>query len=161
MALRGDRVEFFTDISFNMSEVASRGVIVIQSTGGSGAAMDDALNVAKLPAVQNADVQSGVALGLLLNDVVNIDQTRQHLNQHKDETMVNTKCTLLRKGTVVTDSISGSITAGEKAYYTLTGKLIGAATYANLSADKQSAQVGRFLTNKDTDGFAKVEINIV
>ena len=41
MALRPDRVEHYTDLSFFMNETAERGVICTHNTGGSGAAMDD------------------------------------------------------------------------------------------------------------------------
>ena len=40
MALRPTRNEFLTDLSFFMNEVAERGILVVQSTQGSGAAMD-------------------------------------------------------------------------------------------------------------------------
>ena len=40
MALKSDRNELQTDISFFMNEVATRGGVVSISTGGSGAAMD-------------------------------------------------------------------------------------------------------------------------
>jgi Arc/MetJ family transcription regulator len=38
-----------------------------------------------------------VPVGLLLNDMVNIDLTRQHLNQHKDEVQKGGKVTLLKR----------------------------------------------------------------
>ena len=41
MALRPDRNEHLTDLSFFMNETAERGVIVTAATQGSGAAMDD------------------------------------------------------------------------------------------------------------------------
>ena len=41
MALRPDRNEHLTDLSFFMNETAERGIVVVASTQGSGAAMDD------------------------------------------------------------------------------------------------------------------------
>ena len=41
MALKPDRVEHLTDLSFFLDEVAERGKFLIVSTAGSGAAMDD------------------------------------------------------------------------------------------------------------------------
>lgn len=155
MALKPDRVEHLTDISYFMNETAERGVIVVHDTGGSGAAMDDALATVKLPASLGADVQSGNPAGLLLNDVVNLDLTRQHINFHKDEMQQGGKVTLLRRGTVVTDQVSGTPLVGEGAHYYLTGQLVGAST------DSTSVKVGRFLSVLDADGYAKVEINIV
>ena len=142
MALRPDRNELQTDLSFFMNETAERGLIVIHEGQGSGAAMG-AADLAKHPA------------GLLLNDVVDLDLTRQHINFAKDEMQKGGKVLLLRRGFVVTDQISGSITLGELAYFHVNGQLTSATAYSG------STSVGRWLSKKDADGFAKVDINIV
>lgn len=151
MALKPDRVEHLTDISFFKNDaVAERGIIVAHSTGGSGAAMDDAL-------AQVADVGStgDLAAGLLLNDVVNLDLTRQHYNMMKDEVQLGGKVTLLRRGTVVTDQVSGTPVVGEAVHFAADGRLITS------SQGTDSQQVGRWLGVLDADGYAKCEINIV
>ena len=94
-------------------------------------------------------------LVLLLNDVVDLDLTRQHINLAKDEMQKGGKVLLLRRGFVVTDQISGSITLGELAYFHVNGALTSATAYSGSTA------VGRWLSKKDADGFAKVDINIV
>ena len=151
MALKPDRQIVVTDISYYMNEVAERGLIVIHSTGGSGAAMDDS---SALVATPGATVSGTDPAGLLLNDMVNLDLTRQHYNQHKDEMQLGGKVTLLRRGWVVTDQISGTPAIGEQAYYNEAGELTATAV-AN------GTQVGRFLSTLDADGYAKVDINIV
>lgn len=151
MALKPDRVEHLTDLSYFMNETASRGIVVVHDTGGSGAAMDDSAALVKVP---SAGVSGTKPAGLLLNDVVNIDLTRQHLNYHKNEVQKGGKVLLLRRGTVVTDAVSGSPTVGADAYYNVAGQLT-ATVVAN------STKVGRFLSSKDADGYAKVDINIV
>jgi hypothetical protein len=151
MALKGDRVEHLTDIGFFKSDaVIERGLIVAHLTGGSGAAMDDAL--AQVDTVADT---GDLAAGLILNDVVNIDLTRQQYNAHKDEMQLGSKVTLLRRGTVVTDQISGTPVVGEAAHFDAVGRL----TTASEKAD--SMQVGRWLGVPDSEGFCKVEINIV
>ena len=147
MALRPDRNEVVTDISFFMNATAERGIIVTASTQGSGAAMDDSTAAVKVAAALNEK-----PVGLLLNDVVNLDLTRQHINYAKDEVQQGGKVALLRVGTVVTDQISGSITMGAAAHFMSDGTLATGST--------ASIQVGRFLSKKDADGFAKVAINI-
>ena len=98
MALKADRTELDVDISFFYNEgTATRGGIVIIDTVGSGAAMDQAR--AKVKYAQAAPTDKPV--GVLLNDVVNIDLTRQHINWHKDEVQKGGKVTLLKKGTIV------------------------------------------------------------
>ena len=147
MALRPHRNEHLTDLSFFMNETAERGVIVTAATQGSGAAMDDAT-----AAVQVANATNEKPVGLLLNDVVNLDLTRQHINYAKDEVQQGGKVLLLRVGTVTTDQISGSITMGAAAHFMSDGTLATGST--------ASIQVGRFLSKKDADGYAKVAINI-
>ncbi|KKK67497.1 hypothetical protein LCGC14_2953490, partial [marine sediment metagenome] len=75
MALKPDRsyTNESTDISFFMNETGEKGEVLVFSTGGSGAAMDDANAVVTTP---NASPSGQNVAGLLLNDVVNIDLTR-------------------------------------------------------------------------------------
>jgi len=151
MSLRPDRFEDATDISFFMNVVATRGLIVVHDGNGSGVSMDDSAAIVAVPTGQAPSATKPA--GLLLNDVVNIDQTRQHLNWHQDEVQLGGKVCLLRRGWVVTDSISGTPLAGDTAYYTNAGLLV--------PTDPGSGpKVGRFLSKKDADGFCKVEINI-
>jgi hypothetical protein len=152
MALRPDRNELQTDLSFFMNETAERGIVVVHSSQGSGAAMDDSSAVVAIPAI--TDLSKHPA-GLLLNDVVDLDLTRQHINFAKDEMQKGGKCLLLRRGFVVTNMISGSITLGEQAYFGTNGELTSASAYSGSTA------VGRWLSKKDADGYAKVDINIV
>ena len=152
MALRPDRNELQTDLSFFMNETAERGLIVIHEGQGSGAAMDDSAATVAIPGA--ADLAKHPA-GLLLNDVVDLALTRQHINFAKDEMQKGGKVLLLRRGFVVTDQISGSITLGELAYFHVNGQLTSATAYSG------STSVGRWLSKKDADGFAKVDINIV
>ena len=102
MALKADRHELATDISFFMDETATRGGVATVSTGGSGAALDQ--SGAKVS--YTADASGAVPAGLLLNDMVNLDLTRQHINWH-----------------------NGNV-------------------------------VGRFMSTKDEDGYAKVDVNL-
>jgi len=92
---------------------------------------------------------------LLLNDVVDLDLTRQHINFAKDEVQKGSKVLILRRGTVVTDNIAGTAAAGAKAYFNNTGQITSVGGGAN------TTQIGRFLSKEDADGYAKVEINIV
>ncbi len=158
MALKSDRSTLQTDISFFMNEAATRGGVACLSTGGSGASMD---NGAAL--VTYAAIPSGkVPVGLLVNDMVNIDLTRQHLNQHKDEVQKGGKVTLLQKGFVVTNSIEGtSPVAGNLAYVAHSGNL-SASDLSNddSDGDGRAKVVGRWLSSVDEDGYAKVFIDL-
>ena len=156
MALKTDRSTLQTDISFFMNEAATRGGIATISTGGSGASLDNGNAV-----VTYAAAPSGkVAVGSLLNDMVNIDLTRQHLNQHKDEVQKGGKVTLLTKGWVVTNSLEGTDpNAGDLAYISHSGNLSADAGLAGCDATTEKI-VGRFLSDVDEDGYAKVFIDL-
>lgn len=152
MALKPDRVELLTDVSFFMNTTAERGgvVSVVTATSGVGVSMDDANAV-----VAYAAVASGAKpVGLLLNDVVDLDLTRQHINWHKDETQVGGKVTVLRQGQVTTNMLVAGTTpsAGADAYVGASG-LIG-------TSSTNAVKVGQFLSAKDTDGYVKVSVNL-
>jgi hypothetical protein len=147
MALKSDRYELQTDISFFYNEgAATRGGVVVHDTAGSGAAMDQGVNLVKY-------ATSGVPVGILLNDVVNKDLTRTHLNQHKDEVQKGGKVTVLRKGYVVTSNVTGSPLAGATAYRCTV-------TAGNISTVASGNAIGAFVSTKDEDGYAKVEVNL-
>ena len=153
MALRPDRVEVVTDLSYFMNATSERGILVVHDGGGSGAAMDDSAATVKVPTTFTQQ-----PAGLLLNDVVNLDLTRQHINYNKDEVQQGGKVLLLRRGTVVTDQISGTPVIGEQVHFAI-GVSGGFLTTASESS--ASDQVGRWLSTKDPDGYAKCEINII
>ena len=95
MALKADRYELQTDISFFYNNAAATrgGVVVHDSTTASGAAMDQGVNLVKYKTAAATDVP----VGILLNDIVNKDLTRTHLNQHKDEVQLGGKLQSLEK----------------------------------------------------------------
>src|SRR5208283_4759366 len=138
MALKPDR-KFVdgTDISYFMTMVAQRGAAVILGTagGGSGVAMDDPNATVQLPTgtgiggTTYAAYGSGQnVLGVLLTDVVNVDLTKYHLNQHQDQVQIGGKVTLLRRGTCTTNMILGSPTPGQVAIVVdSTGNMSGVA----------------------------------
>jgi hypothetical protein len=149
MALKSDRYELQTDISFFYNAAATtRGCLVAHGgTAGTGAAMDQGANLC-------VKSTSAVPLGILLNDVVDKDLTRTHLNQHKDEVQKGGKVTILRKGYVVTNSVTNvaDVDAGEVAYRCddTAGNVASSGTVA----------IGRFLSAKDADNYVKVEVNL-
>ena len=154
MALKADRNELDVDISyFYNAGTAERGGVVSIVTGGSGAAMDQAGALVAYTAGA-ADV---IPVGVLLNDVVNLDLTRQHINWHKDEVQKGGKVSVLKKGYVVTNMIEGTPnTAGEPA-------CLGdgdAGKIEPCDGSGTDVTIGRFMSLADEDGYYKVEINL-
>lgn len=153
MALKSDRVEAYTDISFFCNDsTAERGGIMVHATGvaGSGTAMDSPGAVVTYA----ASASGRVPAGLLLNDVVSLDLTRQHINWHRDEVQTGSKVSLLRQGQVTTNLIAAGVTVGPGS-----GAYVGANGYLTTVATN-SVKVGTFLSAKDADGYAKVDINL-
>ena len=154
MALKPDRIELpdGSRIKFFMNEVADRGIVVqYDAPGGQG--MDDPNSTVSIPTGATGTGVSPIA-GLLMNDVVNLNLTRQHKNWHKDEVQVGDKVDVLRRGVVRTDMLLTGDTpeAGEPAHFTVAGELTVTTT---------SEQIGRFVSEPDADGYVEVEINVV
>jgi len=148
MALKPDRkYTDGTEISYFMNQTATRGIAVVHVSSGSGVALDDSGNV--------VGTGAGNCAGILLNDVVNLDLTRQHLNQHKDETQIGGKVTVLSRGRVVTNSIGSGevpIVGSGVGFNTGDGTLT-----VTLPAERT---VGYWRSIVDSDGYAAVDVDI-
>lgn len=157
MALKADRYEESTDISyFYTAGTADRGgVVCLDLLSASGAAMDQGDNTVSYQEAAATDVP----VGILLNDVVNKDLTRTHLNFYKDEVQKNGKVTVLTRGWVVTDKVDGTPGPGDPAYASDSTAGNISATAANAAASGNLA-IGRFMSAKDADGYAKVYVNL-
>lgn len=159
MALKIDRNEYGPgsrdNLEYFMNETATAGHIVVHvtSSSGTGGMMDDADALVKL--ADNANGSGETPAGMLLQDVVNLDLTRQHINQYKRESQVGGKVRIARGGvfTVNTFATGYQPAPGDALYFTTNGQLTNTST--------NSTQVGRALGSIDSDGYAKIEINIV
>lgn len=162
MALKSDRYELQTDISFfyNAGAATRGGVVMHDTTAGSGAAMDQGVNLVRYASGTSATIPVGV----LLNDVVNKDLTRTHLNQYKDEVQNGGKVTVLRKGYVVTNNITATglapAASGFFGYPAFACHINPGNVRPDSPASSGHLVVGRFLSTRDEDGYAKVEINL-
>ena len=155
MALKADRIETQTDVSFFMDETATRGVIASISGGGSGVSMDDGNAKVTIAAAASGSKPVGV----LLTDVVNLDLTRQHINYHQDEVQKGSKVTLLQVGQVTSNNIEGTPAAGDPAYLGPSG-LFNATAPSDSHTPDSYYRVGRFLSSKDDNDYAKIAVNI-
>lgn len=156
MALKADRYEESTDISYFMTAATGDrgGVVCLDLLSASGAALDQGDNTVSYQAAASTDVP----VGILLNDVVNKDLTRTHLNQYKDEVQLGGKVTVLTRGWVVTNKVTGTPAAGDLAYASETiGEISTVAANAEASGN---LAIGRFMSAKDADGYAKVYVNL-
>jgi hypothetical protein len=152
MALKGDRIVVHAVVDYFMNQPAERGGVAVISTIASGVAMDNALQT-----VHYSTTSSAVkAVGVLLNDVVDIDLSRWHLNEHKDEVPKGSKVTLVKIGQITTDYLVSGITitsTSNTAYVGAEGR------FTNVPPGG-GATVGTFDTAKDSEGFARISVNI-
>jgi len=154
MAIKGDRQVDAVEIGYFLNEAAEKGSVLVVSTAGSGVALDNNKSVATVA----TSASGNRPLGILLNEFVNVDRTRQPINWHKDQSASGDKATILTKGWVVTNKVLGTITAGYLAYAAESGNLRASAlTPTNTS---NQPVVGRFRTSADEAGYAKVYIDL-
>jgi len=158
MALKPDReynevtdiTNFWTTVAAEMGGCA--GIV----TQGSGAAIGQ--NIVDEPNVVGyvANPSGAIAKGILLQTVsATMSATRDFINFENGEIRPGDKCTLVKKGFVVTDMIPVGVTptAGAAAYLAASG-------YVSSTQASGAPQVGRFETTKDAAGFARVSIDI-
>lgn len=152
MALKGPRNPIDETMVYRMNETASAGIGVWLSTGGSGIGWDSSVQLATAAGTPT----SGTArqLGMLMCDVVNIDQTKQHINWHKDEVQQGNPVRIMRQGWAITDRIYPGVSpsAGDVAYVYHSGY------YTNVNNADDNTQIGFFETSKDEDGYATVYV---
>ena len=155
MALRPDYVlnPFADNIDFFMNQTAERGAIVSLVTGGSGAALENALNVVSY----RSSASGARPLGVLFQDVVNKDLTQTELNYYKNEAQLGQKVRFNKDCTVATNMITSGVSpaAGDTAYLAADGRITNVNTGAIASP-----VVGYFQSSKDEEGYAKVRVNL-
>jgi len=157
MALKGDRYLAITEVSFFMDQVAERGGVACMKTAGSGAALDQ--QAAEVKYMTNP---SGCTpMGLLLDDMVNKDLTRTHLNFQKTEQQKGSKVALLRDGWAVTNMLyspTGVLhkpAPGSGAYVGPSGYLT-----AYAGANLEYPKVGIWESYVDEDNYARVYVKL-
>jgi len=156
MALKPDR-DFFEDtdimnywINDGTQDTKEKGGVASVVSSGSGVAMDASGNVVSYV----ADPSGAIPKGVLLQDInPPLSATRDFRNYDKVEARPGDKVTLVRKGWLVTDQVSGTIVVGGAAY-------LGASGLISPWQATGAAQVGRFETTVDANGFARVYIDI-
>lgn len=153
MALKPDRSIESTEITLVCNDVIVKGAVLVYGTGTTTSASGAGVytpGAAELVANSSGRIPAGLSLA----NFVNIDQTRQKRNFHKDEQIVGEKVPLLRRGWVITDQIAAvTIAAGDTAY-------LGASGLLTNSSAGSAPKVGQFATKKDADGYAKVHVHL-
>lgn len=154
MALKPRRVTLDTRTDYFTDAVMEQGGVVVLKTAGSGVAADQGESVIAYV----ANPSGYTPIGLLQQEVVNKDLTQTHLNPYKMEVQVGSKASVCTKGRFTTDMIYPGLTiaGGDTAY------LVGSGLLTNVrhGTPENTPVVGYFVSSKDENGFATVEINL-
>jgi hypothetical protein len=155
--LKPDRQPVVWDIRHYMNETADQGSFPVQYTASSGADLDGADNVASI----EANPSGYAPLGVLVDEVVDLDLTKYPVNWHKEQTNVGYKVSIIRKGLVATDQIDADFpaVAGGIAVLRASG-LIGSVDDLDNYVPSANPTIGRFETTEDEDGFAFVFVDV-
>ena len=128
----------------------------ILCAGASCSGLGQALDTAAQYAEYVTDPSGYVALGILMQDFVNIDQSRQQLNPYKEEAQIGTKCTIMRKGEVTTNKIVSTSATGTVPCTAYAGPS-GLITHL---ASTGRPTIGKFMSRQDSDGYARVYVDL-
>ena len=154
--LKADRFVFESEIHYACDVVATNGMGLVLNTAGSGVALGDSRGHVTLA----ANPSGNTFMGVLMNDVVNIDLTRYHLNFNQDQTVVGAPCNMLKKGRVTVNNLDNGITPvdGSTAYLSLNGNFtnVPSATGGLVATPK----AGQFRSKVDANGYATIEFNL-
>jgi hypothetical protein len=154
MALKHQIQVLEYDLSRYMKTAGERGgVVCLANTGNFTPDMDHQDNVVSYAADPSGKEPAGLLLHTLKDyDVTEVGQNYQNMNVLP----LNSKVTLMRKGTCSTDRIDpsrlSSIVPGPM-YLTGTG-------YLTDEVSAMNPQVGRFMSSADSDGFVKVSVHL-
>jgi len=171
MALKPHRVysQESEDISCYMNTTGSRGAIVSYTStasGALGAGLDSSSRVVEF----NANGSGARPVGMLLNDVVNIDLSRQTLNPYKFEVQVGSKVLIAKRGRFTTDrfylnTASGAVTLPASGFCGPNGLIAigegyGQTSITGVLQGSGFPYVGKLWTTQDADGFAEFEVDL-
>lgn len=142
-ALKADRWIKCEDLSFFYNgECISRGRVVCLDSNQD----DDGFPVVDIP----NKCKKPYPVGIIMNDVVNLDMTRQHINWHKEEVPQGGKVCIAKYGYLTIKPVKGNPQPGKDLYYDDIGYL---------TTEEVSKCVGKVTSSLDADGFCRVDIH--
>lgn len=147
-----------TVVSAHGGTVQRGGIASFDSANGSGVALDQADNKVTYVATALSGI---VPVGVMVNDVKNLDLTVQELNPYKYEVQNGGKVEIWETCEVTTNWIypGHTPTIGGRAYVGHSG-YFAASNVATDHSDTTGSQkiVGRFLSKKDQDGYCTIAV---
>lgn len=162
MALKPDRGDSRnTEIRFACGTQAAAGEILIYQTAASGVygPGSGTLTVGGKPTVIKQTNPSGTKpAGMVLHDVISIDESQTHRNYHKYVHKIGEPCEFSKEGWFSTNSYVGSPTPGATAYLGASGLLC--VTPSAAGGLVANPVVGEFEGVPDEDGYVSVRLTL-
>ncbi|QEL19555.1 hypothetical protein [Limnoglobus roseus] len=128
--------------------------MLVHKISGSGSALGGTAGRADLL----ANPSGYKVAGLLLHNVMELDETRYYRNRHNGEMNKGERCTLLKKGRVTTNKVTGTPAVDDVAYLTSNGTLTP--TVSATGGVVATPKVGQFASLKNEDGYATVDVDL-
>lgn len=154
MAIRPDRLILEDDSYHTLAATTEKGVGVCYNAAGSGTALGD-----RQGTLQVAASPSGLVFaGILLQDFVNVDETRFHINWNREEQQSGDNAQVMTKGWVVTNKVTGAPSEGSRAYLTVNGTFTP--TVSATGGVAATPVAGEFGSSVDESGYVKIKINL-
>jgi hypothetical protein len=161
MALKPTRSPLFDSVRYFINSTGEAGVIVFAQTGapGAGQSLDSVNSVVQ---VVNANPSGRVAVGLLLESVVNIDLSKQTLAREAEQVQVNSKVQLGIKGEWSTNRLGAAAQFGTGIVYPTTLYAGPSGTFWTSAGYAGSGWplVGKAISAADSDGYAVIRIEL-
>jgi len=167
MALKPDReynettdITNFWTTTTALATAAVGGVASLEATGtyGSGAAMGVDITSDPNIVAYVASASGAVPKGVLIQPVnAAMSTTRDFPNYESGEKRPGDKVTLIKKGFVVTDFVTGTPVVGGIAYLGSSGLI---STTSGSFGGTTTPVVGRFESEVDANGYARVSIDL-
>lgn len=155
MALKGHRIIWTENNFLTCESVAEAGQILVYKTSGSGIAIGDSAGLGDVVANPSGYTPAGM---LITHAVVSTDETLYHLNYHQDTIKTGGKVHASDRCRVTTNKVIGTPAVGNTAYLTSSG-CVEPTAHAD-GGRVARPPVGKFVSIKDENGYATVEISL-
>lgn len=138
-----------------LNEAAEAGVIAFyKSNVGSGEGIGDSRQELTVTATPSGLTPAGA----LIENFVNIDTSMYHVNMNKQDRPLGANAGLISEGWFVTNKINGTPANGSVAYAGPSGVIH--VTVDAVGGTAATPKIGKFLTKKDENGYAKVYVKL-
>jgi hypothetical protein len=141
---------------FTLPQAAEPGTVLVAS--GAATNTVNGGGVATIAGGTSVGASGVYPIGLLLNHRESFNYGKEYERLQYDTDDVGTVVSIVTDGEVITDMVLGTVVPGQKAYLAAGGKVSAVNPVA--PADGDDWKVGSFISNKDSAGFVKLNVEL-